>query len=232
MTLTLVIADDQRIVRQGLRALLALVPDLSVIGEAADGKAAVRLVERLSPDVLVLDLIVPRPGGLEVARRLAGRSLRTRIVILSTHADEAYVAEAMRAGAAAYVLKDAGVEELTHAIREAAAGRRFLSPHLSARAHEMLNQKAETALDPFPTLTHREREVLRLTTEGNSGAAVAKLLFISPRTVESHRASVMRKLGVRNQKELVRFATERLLPAPVWPAEDEKTRTRRENQNQ
>lgn len=216
MALTMVLADDHRIVREGLRALLRLEPTVRLVGEAEDGLEALRLVERHRPDVLVLDLMMPRLGGLEVTRRVTGLSPRTRVVILSMHADEAYVAEALRAGAAAYVLKGSGAEELLHAVREAAAGRRFLSPPISAEAVRICAEQLRTTADPFGTLTDREREVLQLTAEGNSGAAVARLLFISPRTVESHRANLMRKLGVRNQKELVRYAAVRGLSLR-WP---------------
>ncbi len=222
MTLTIVLADAQRIVRQGLRALLWAEGGVRVVGEAADSPEAVRLVERLRPNVLVLDLMTSGPGGLEVVRRLADRSPQTRLVILSMHADTAFVAEAMRAGASAYVHKDSGIDELMHAIREVAAGRRFLSPALTEPPPQPRVSRAAASTDPFDTLTHREREVLQLTAEGNSGAAVARLLFISPRTVESHRANMMRKLGVRNQKELVRYATQHGLPSAEQPEEGQE----------
>jgi DNA-binding NarL/FixJ family response regulator len=213
--LTLVLADDHRIVRQGLRALLGTEPDVRLVGEAADGLEALRLVTRLRPDVLVLDLMMPGLGGLEVARRVTRRSPQTRIVILSMYANEAYVVEALRAGAAAYVLKVSGAEELMRAVREAAAGRRFLSPAISEHALERYAEQARGPADPYETLTAREREVLQLTAEGLSSAAAASRLFISPRTVESHRANLMRKLGLHNQRELVRFAAERgILPGP------------------
>jgi DNA-binding NarL/FixJ family response regulator len=210
VTLTLVLAEDHQIVRQGLRAILAAEPGLRVVGEACDGPGALRAVERLRPDVLVLDLMLPGLGGLDVARELPRRSPRTRAVILSMHANEAYVAEAFRAGAAGYVLKEEGARELVKAVGEAAAGRRHLSGLISeeaVRAYEA--RAAEGVMDPCDTLTLREREVLRLTAEGHSGAQVARRLFVSPRTVETHRANLMRKLGLRNQKELVRFAVQR-----------------------
>jgi DNA-binding NarL/FixJ family response regulator len=217
MNLTLVLADDHRIVRQGLRALLATEPEFGLVGEAADGLEAVRLVERLRPDVLVLDLMMPGLDGLEVARRVARQSPRTRTVILSMYANEAYVVEALRAGAVAYVLKESGAEELMQAVRAAAAGGRFLSPTISEHALRAYAQEAGGGpADPYDALTAREREVLQLTAEGHSGGAIAGRLFISPRTVESHRSNLMRKLGVRNQKELVRYAVLRgLLPGPA-----------------
>jgi DNA-binding NarL/FixJ family response regulator len=211
MPVTLLVADDHPIVRQGLTALLKSEPGFAVVGEAADGSTALRLAEKLQPDVLVLDLMMPSLSGLEVARRMARRSPRTRIVVLSMHSHEAYVVEALSAGATAYVVKDAGADELLTAVRSAAEGRRYLSPAISELALEA--HSARGAADPFDSLTAREREVLQWTAEGLSGAQVSQRLHISPRTVESHRANLMRKLGLRNQRELVRYALERgLLP--------------------
>jgi DNA-binding NarL/FixJ family response regulator len=206
--LTLVLADDHRIVRQGLRALLATEPKVRLVGEASDGLEAVRLVERLRPNVLVLDLMMPGLSGLEVARRTVRQSPRTQIVVLSMYATAAYVVEALRAGAAAYVLKMSGAEELMRAVREAAAGRRFLSPAISQSAVLDYEEKTGGKPNPVSGLTAREREVLQLTAEGLSSTEVAGRLFISPRTVETHRANLMRKLGLHNQKELVRFAAQ------------------------
>jgi DNA-binding NarL/FixJ family response regulator len=214
MPTTIVLADDHQIVRQGLSALLKSVPDLQLLGEASDGRETVRLVERLQPNVLILDLMMPGLNGMEAARQVQKRSPGTRIVVLSMHSNEAYVVEALRAGASAYVLKEAGAGDLVTAIRAASQGRRYLSPPISEQAiKEYLNRAEATPLDPYETLTAREREVLQLTAEGHSGSAISERLFISPRTVESHRTNLMRKLGVRNQKELIRYAVERgMLP--------------------
>ncbi len=210
MALTLLLADDHRIVRQGLRAILAAEPDFQLVGEAGDGHEALRLLEQLQPAVMVLDLMLPGLSGLEVARAAAARAPETRVVVLSMHANESYVTEALAAGASGYVLKDASAAELVKAIREAAAGRRYLSPPLSEQALTAYARRAASApLDPYHTLTAREREVLQLTADGHSGAEIGRRLFISPRTVESHRANLMRKLSLRNQKELVRYAVER-----------------------
>lgn len=215
MVLTLLLADDHQIVRQGLRALLSTEPDFCLIGETGDGETTLRQVELLHPDILILDLMLPGMNGLEVLRRLAGRVPRTRVVILSMHANESYVAEALRAGANAYVLKEAGAAELIKAIREAAAGRRYLSPPLTDQALQAYNARATpVSLDSYHTLTSREREVLQLTAEGQSSAEIGRRLHISPRTVESHRANLMRKLSLRNQKELVRYAVGRGLVPP------------------
>jgi DNA-binding NarL/FixJ family response regulator len=213
-TTTIMLADDHHVVRQGLRSLLEAEPDFSVVGETGDGLEAAQLVERLQPDVLVLDLMMPGLNGLEVTRQVSQRSPRTRVVILSMHPNEAYVLEALRAGAAAYVLKESTSAELVRAVREAVAGRRYLSPPLSERAIEAYVQKAESAaLDPYETLTTREREVLHLVAEGHTNAEIAERLFISRRTVETHRANMMRKLGLRTQTDLISYALRRgILP--------------------
>ncbi len=211
---TIVLADDHHVVRQGLRSLLEAEPDFSVVGEAGDGLEATQLVERLQPDVLVLDLMMPSLNGLEVTRQVSQRSPQTHVVILSMHPNEAYVLEALRAGAAAYVLKESTSAELVRAVREAVAGRRYLSPPLSERAIEAYMQKAESAaLDPYETLTAREREVLHLVAEGHTNAEIADRLFISRRTVETHRANMMRKLGLRTQTDLISYVLRRgILP--------------------
>jgi DNA-binding NarL/FixJ family response regulator len=206
MALTVLLADDHPIVRQGLRAVLGTEPDIELVGEASDGTSAVKLTVQLKPAVVVLDLMLPGTSGLEVARQLRKRLPDVRIVILSMHSDPAYVREAMRAGVDAYVAKEAGGDELIQAVRAAAEGRRYLSPPIT---EDVLSGRSNK--DPFDLLTAREREVLQLTAEGLTGNDVAERLFISPRTVESHRANMMRKFGLRNQKELIRFAVERKL---------------------
>ncbi|MCH8292507.1 response regulator transcription factor [Candidatus Poribacteria bacterium] len=211
---TIVLAEDHHIVRQGLHILLQAERNFSIIGETGDGLEAVQLVERLQPDVLVLDLMMPSLNGLEVTRQVTKRSPQTRIIILSMHANEAYVREALRNGAAGYVLKESSAADLVQAVREAIAGRRYLSPPLSERAIDAYVQKAEAAtLDVYDTLTTREREVLHLVAEGNTIGTIASRLFISPRTVETHRTNLMRKLSLRTSAELVRYALQRgLLP--------------------
>jgi DNA-binding NarL/FixJ family response regulator len=204
---TIVLADDHPVVRRGLRALLEAVPDFRVTGETGDGLEVVRLVEELRPQVLVLDLMMPGVGGLEVARQVNLRFPTTKVVILSMHANEAYVLEALRNGASAYVLKDAGGGELLQAVRSVVAGSRYLSAPLSERAIADYVEKAKSApLDPVGELTTREREVLGLAAEGQSTGDIAARLGISPRTAETHRANLMRKLGLHNQTALVRFA--------------------------
>jgi DNA-binding NarL/FixJ family response regulator len=158
--------------------------------------------------------MMPSLNGLEVTRQVTKRTLQTRIIILSMHANEAYVREALRNGAAGYVLKESSAADLVQAVHEAIAGRRYLSPPLSERAIDAYVQKAEAAtLDVYDTLTPREREVLHLVAEGNTTGTIASRLFISPRTVETHRTNLMRKLSLRTSAELVRYALQRgLLP--------------------
>jgi two-component system response regulator NreC len=207
---TVVLADDHHIVRAGLRAVLAAEPDLQVVGEAADGLEAVHLVERLQPHVLVVDVMMPGLTGLEVTRQVRQRVPRTRVVILSMHANESYVLEALRNGAAGYVLKDAIAGQLVHAVREVVGGRRYLSAPLTERAIAAYVEKAQAAaLDPYETLTTREREVLQLAAEGYANPDVATRLSLSPRTVEMHRGNLMRKLGLQNQTDLIRYALRR-----------------------
>lgn len=183
------------------------------MAEAGDGLEAIQIVERLKPDILVLDLMMPGLGGLEVTRQVRQLSPQTQVVILSMHADEAYVVEALRAGAIAYVLKKSTSDALGRAIREAIDGRHFLSPPLSERALETYRKRATGGLDPYRTLTTREREVLQMAAEGLTSAEIAARLSISPRTVEMHRSNLMRKLQLGTHSQLVRYAVKRgLLP--------------------
>ena len=220
---TILLVDDHPVVRQGLRVLLEAEPDLSVVGEAADGLEVAKLVEDLQPKVMVLDLVMPSLNGLEVTRHVRQHFAETRVVILSMYANEAYVLQALRNGADGYVLKDATGTELVRAVREVAAGRRYLSAPLSERAIEAYVQKAQTAtLDIHETLTTREREVLQLAAEGHKNPLIAARLGISPRTAETHRANLMRKLGLNTQTDLVRYAVRQgLLPADA-PLEEQR----------
>lgn len=209
-TTTIVLADDHRIVRQGLRALLKAEADLSVIGEAGDGREALELAKQLEPDVVVLDLMMPGLNGLEVARQISKHSPKTGIVILSMYDDEGFVLEALANGVAAYVLKDAGSADLVVAVREAAAGRRYLSPPLSNRAIEAYQQIAKSgSIEKYETLTTREREVLQLSAEGHTNSEIASRLGISTRTAETHRSRLMHKLSLHTQGDLIRYALRR-----------------------
>lgn len=204
MTITILLADDHQVVRQGLRSLLEVQPGFEVVGEASDGLEAVHLVGILRPKVLVLDLMMGGLNGLEVTRQVANK---TRVVILSMHANEAYVLGALRNGAYGYVLKESTADDLVKAVRLADEGRRFLSEPFSDRAIDIYANKTKThPMDPYDTLTSREREVLQLVVEDYSNIEIAARLSISPRTVETHRANLMHKLNLETQTDLIRFA--------------------------
>ncbi|MDQ4096654.1 MAG: response regulator transcription factor [Actinomycetota bacterium] len=206
MTLRLILADDHPVVREGVRALLESDSEFEVVGQADDGADVVDLVERLHPDVVVLDLMMPRRSGLDVTRQLSQQPSGPPVLILTMHDSEAYVVEAMRSGAAGYALKQAPAGELARGIRTVAAGMRYLSPPLSERAVDAYVRRAEGRTEPQDTLTARERQVLRLAAEGRSNAEIAAQLFISRRTVETHRARAMKKLGLRSHVELALYA--------------------------
>jgi two-component system, NarL family, response regulator NreC len=205
--ISIVLADDHPVVRRGLRGLLEVQPDFHVAAEAGDGLEAVDLVERLKPDVLVLDLMLPSLSGIEVLRIARQRAPDTRVVVLSFQSTSAFVAEALRNGATGYVLKGCTEENLLRAIREAVAGRRFLSPPVTNVALDAYVQQSKSGtFEPHETLTPREREVLQMAAEGKTNAEIAKRLHISTRTVENHRTNLMHKLGLHNPSELVRHA--------------------------
>ncbi len=213
--ITVALVEDHHIVRQGLKALISADKELRLVGEAADGLQAVDIAIRLRPAVLVLDLMIPRLHGLEVVRRVRQDAAETRILILSMNAEEPYVVEALRCGATGYVLKDCASSNLVEAIRTVAAGRRYLSPALAQRAIDALfENRGAPGLDPYDTLTQRERLVLQLAAEGLGNPEVATRLFISARTAESHRANLMRKLALRSQTDLVRYAIRKRIITP------------------
>jgi len=214
MTTKILLVDDHCIVRQGFRALLEAESDFRVVGEAGDFHEAMHQVERRLPDVIVLDLIMPGVNGFEVIRQVRKRWPRIRIVILSMHSQEGYVVEALRGGASAYVPKSGDGKELVHAVREVMSGRRYLCPPLSEEDIESFARRTnDGTLDLYETLTTRERETLQLVAQGRTSVETAREFGISRRTVESHRRSLMRKLGLKNHADLVRFAVRRgLLP--------------------
>lgn len=206
----IVIADDHPIVRKGLRDLLESREGFSVTGEAADGLEAIRLVEQLKPEVLLLDLMMPGLSGLEALRKIRRRSPSTRVIVFSMYGSEPYVLEALKGGATGFVLKDSAPADILTAIHEVCAGRHYLSPSLSEYAIEVyLAKSTESTSDPYETLTAREREVLYLAAEGRSTQETADRLFISPRTVETHRTHLMRKLGLHSQADLIHYAARR-----------------------
>lgn len=209
--ITILLADDHIVVREGLRALINSHEDLHVVGEASNGTEALEMIEQLQPQVAVLDMMMPGLNGLEVTRRVYRT---TRVLILSMHANEAYVIEALKKGASGYVLKDSTGSDLVQAIRMVAMGQHYLSAPFSERAISAYVERSRTGtMDPYDTLTVREREILQLVAEGRNTAEIAQRLSISPRTVEAHRANLNRKLDLHTQADLIRFALRRgLLP--------------------
>ena len=207
---SIVLADDHPVVRKGLRAALEAEPDFVVIAEAANGLDAVSLVERLRPNVLIVDVLMPDLSGLEVTRQVSQRAPSTRSIVLSTYDIEAYVLEALKSGASGYVLKGTSMEELVRAIHQVLSGRRYLSPPFSDQAIEAYVQRAKAGpMDLYETLTNREREVLHLAAEGWNNVEIAARLSVSPRTTETHRANLMFKLGIKTQTDLIRYALKR-----------------------
>ena len=209
------LADDHPLVLEGLRHLVGTQSDLNVVGEETEGQRACDAVRRLRPDVLVVDLKMSPMSGVEVIRQVARDAPATRIVVLSMHDEVPYVWEALHSGALAYVLKSASRDELLHAVRAAASGKRYLSAPLSEELIEAYGRQARSpGVDPLETLTRRERQVLRFAAEGMTSAEIAAMMGIGVRTVESHRASVLRKLDFQNQTELVRYAIQKGIIAP------------------
>lgn len=219
----IVLADDHQVVRQGLRALLQSTPGFTVVAEASDGLRALEVVEQHHPDVLVVDLMMPGLNGLDVTMRVSKRTPKTHVVVLSMYSDEAYVVQALRNGAFAYVVKDAGAPVLVQAIKEAAAGRIYLGPPFSNQSVDAWMKKAQAIpQDSYESLTPRERQVLHMAAEGMTNAAIAEQLNISPRTAETHRANLLHKLGLRGQTELVRYALQRGIVRLVSPDDEVK----------
>jgi DNA-binding NarL/FixJ family response regulator len=203
------LADDHTIVRQGVRLCLEAMGDIEVVAEAEDGQMAVQMAGQLRPDVAVIDLTMPRLSGVEAIRQIKRDVPQTEVVVLSVHDSEAYVVQALRAGAAGYVLKRNAATELAAAIRAARAGQAYLHPTVARRViDDYLSRirSAEDVAEPHERLTPREREVLQLAAEGHTTRAIAGLLCLSTKTVEHHRANVMTKLGLHGQTELVKYA--------------------------
>jgi two-component system response regulator NreC len=205
--LRVLLADDHGIVRRGLRGLLESA-GLNVVGEAADGLEAVRLCEELRPDVVILDIGMPKLSGIEVAERAHKMDRQPGIIILSVHGDESYIMRALAAGARAYLLKSATDEDLLPAVRAVAAGKPFFSPAVAAvLVEDYIRQLQQRGLtDSYDLLTDREKEVLQLLAEGRSNKEVAALLDLGLSTVETHRANLMQKLNLHNTAEIVLYA--------------------------
>lgn len=201
-----ILADDHVLVRAGIKGLLQGLAGVEVVAEAGDGAEALRLAEHHRPDVVLLDVGMPGLNGLEVAGRLATLDTSIRVVILSMHTSEEYVLRALRAGCAGYLVKGSAVAELEVAIRAVVRGETYLSPVVSRRVVDDYVSRSGGAADPLEALTPRQREILQLVAEGHTSKDIARRLSLSFKTVETHRAQVMERLGVHDVAGLVRFA--------------------------
>lgn len=206
MSIRILLADDHGVIRAGLRALLAGFPDLCVVGEASDGNEAIAKTAELKPDILLMDLNMPNVGGIEATRQLVQSQPAVRILILTVHEDESLLKEAIRAGAAGYVIKRAAQEDLIHAIRVVARGDLYVHPAMTRALFSEPSPSVPPKLSEAETLTLREIEVLQLLVKGCTNRQIAEQLNLSPRTVEGHRANLSGKLGLRSRVELVEYA--------------------------
>jgi two-component system, NarL family, response regulator NreC len=205
------IVEDHTLIREGLRSLLASHPDLEVVGEAGDGREAIQRSEKLAPALILMDLSMPRMGGVEAIREIKKTRPDTKILALTVNDSEEYVAAALKAGADGYILKDSTHAELVQAIRSILAGKRVLSPGVSEKVIEgyLAGKNAEALQTPWDSLTPREREVLKLIGEGNKSKEIAEYLCISLHTVEKHRSNLMEKLNLHSVSDLTFYALEK-----------------------
>ena len=204
----ILIVDDHTLVRDGIRALLALAADIEVVGEAANGKEALEKTRELMPDVVLMDLAMPIMGGLEATRRIRREFVGTKVLALTQYDDSEYVIPVIEAGASGFITKMAASSELASAIQAIHNGGSFLSPSAAAALIDEYQQKAtaEGEKGPYQQLTDREREVLKLVVEGYTNRQIADMLVVSPKTVEWYKASLMNKLNIHNKTDLIKFA--------------------------
>ena len=208
--LRILLADDHTVVRQGLRKVLEERPDWQVVAEAGDGREAVRLAEQHRPDVAVVDVAMPLLNGIEATRQITKRAPQTKVLVLSMYSDEAYVTQMLKAGATGYLLKDSADVDLVQAVQAVSLGKSFFSPAVARlMSDDYAHQRGENAADRYESLSEREREIFQLVAEGKTNKEMAALLFISPSTVETHRARIMEKLDLHSAAEIVLYAVRR-----------------------
>ena len=207
----IVIAEDHTILREGLRSLLCSSPNFEIVGEAEDGREAVQSVGKFKPDLILLDLSMPRVTGLDAIREIKRQNAETKVLVLTVHKTEEYILTALKAGADGYVLKDATHTELMIAVKSVLSGKHYISPGISDKVLEGYLEGRETlkTQTSWETLTHREREILKLIAEGYKNKEIADYLCISPKTVEKHRANLMEKLSLHSVQALTTFAIEK-----------------------
>lgn len=204
--ITVLLVDDHEVVRQGVRAYLDALPDLTVVGEAASGQAAVRLALEHVPDVVLMDLVMPGMDGVEATRNVKKVSPRSQIVVLTSYHQDEHIFPALKAGAISYILKDVKMDELAAAIRQAARGEAILHPRVAARVLQELHGPKDAALDPFTELTEREMEVLTLIANGLTNAKIAEQLVISLNTVKGHVSNILSKLHLSDRTQAAVYA--------------------------
>ncbi len=204
----IVLADDHTIMRNGLRLVLERQPDFTIAGEASNGREALEVVDRVSPNVVIMDIAMPLLNGIEAAKRITAEHPKVAILILSMHSDEAYILKALKAGARGYLLKDSAEADLIQAIRAVSTGKAFFSPAVSkVLADDYLRQISQRGVeDPYDLLTARERELLQLVAELKPTKDIAGILGVSPHTVDTHRGNLMQKLNVHSIPELILYA--------------------------
>lgn len=212
----ILVADDHGIIRTGLKLLLDRVPDMQVVGEASDGREAVRLASELQPDIVVIDIGMPLLNGIDATTQILRENPKTAVIILSMHADESYVMRALNAGAKGYLLKDSADDDLPKAVSTVAQGKPYFSPVIAETLLEdyVRLMREHGVQDSYELLTEREREVLQLLAEGKSNKEVASVLGLSPYTVESHRNNLMQKLNLHNTADIVLYAVRKAIISP------------------
>jgi DNA-binding NarL/FixJ family response regulator len=215
MSIRVLLVDDHKMMRDGLRALLAGVPDIEIVGEASDGRTALDLVRTLAPDVVVMDVSMPDLNGIDATRRILAGGARTKVLALSMHVDRRFVTEMLNAGASGYLLKDCAFEELIHAIRTVAGNSTYLSPRITDIVlQDYVRRGPKNEDSALSVLTVREREVLQLLAEGRRTKEIASLLGVSVKTIETYRQQIMEKLEIRSIAELTKFAVREGLTSP------------------
>jgi DNA-binding NarL/FixJ family response regulator len=207
----IVIAEDHTILREGLKSLLSSNPDFEIIGEAEDGREAIRCVEKFKPDLILMDLSMPRINGLDAIKEIKKRFSETKILVLTVHKTEEYILASLKSGADGYILKDSTHAELVLAVKNVLSGKHYISPGISEKVIEgyLEGKKTLKTKSSWETLTQREREILKLIAEGYKNKEIGDYLCISPKTVEKHRANLMEKLDLHNVQALTTFAIEK-----------------------